>query len=338
MDMGIAKKFVSLVDRSHTIAGQPFSPATGVDIPKGLYGTVHYGIMVPGLPEPFRFLNIIVLIGQPKARLFANPHLIETSAKDTANLLVGSATATPDHFQGYSVQRDCEFKPDGSYLKFGNDLVIEGQYPNFSVVREGHDFNLQLSLRATDKIAHFSRMVGGLYDHWSILCEYQGVIEQHGEKTELQGLCTYEYARAMNVNLPFRFFTYQIINIDENTQVLMVEVLGPFNMEVQRRVYVRTLDDHGGIYSKGFDFKVHTFESEEVVTPNGVRMRLPGQFSWRVEDDEGVELITIEGDCNQDFNYGMTAGYAGSYHYKGRFKGQAISGTGYIEYIDLRGK
>ncbi|MDT5255455.1 MAG: hypothetical protein QOD10_535, partial [Mycobacterium sp.] len=31
----------------------------------------------------------------------------------------------------------------------------------------------------------------------------------------------------MNLPLPLLFFTYQILNIDETTQVLMTEVLGP---------------------------------------------------------------------------------------------------------------
>jgi len=32
----------------------------------------------------------------------------------------------------------------------------------------------------------------------------------------------------------------------------------------------------------------------------------------------------------------MAGGYAGSYQYKGTFKGRTIDGTGYIEYLDIR--
>ncbi|MCH8498980.1 MAG: hypothetical protein LAT63_10910 [Marinobacter sp.] len=333
----ITRNFVTSVDRSQRMAGTPFDPQTSVATPQGSYATVHYGIMIPGLPEPFRFVNVIALIGQPKARLFANPHLIKTSARNTANLLVGTAAATPDHFKGYDVKKDCEFAADGSKLRFGNDLLIEGRYPTFHVRREGHNFNMVLSLQATNKVAHFANMISGLYDHWSLLCRYTGALELGGKATTIDGLCTFEYARAKNVNLPLRFFTYHIINIDENTQVLMVEVLGPLGMEVQRRVYVRSLDSHGGIYSEGFDFTIHSREEGAVVSPNGDRMRLPKRFSWRVDGDDGSELISLTGECNGDFNYGMTAGYAGSYRYTGHFKGKSVSGTGYIEYIDLRG-
>ncbi|HEX6591437.1 MAG TPA: DUF6670 family protein [Moraxellaceae bacterium] len=323
------------LDRSHAINGDAVqAPLTlRPHIPNH---AVHFGIMLPGLPEPFRFLNLITVIGQPRARIFRNTHLIRTTAADTASLLVGTATATPDHFRGYSVQQDCEFAADGSRLRFGNELLMEGRYPVFTARRQGHDFNFELQLRATDRIAHFAKMVGGLYDHWSILCEYQGHLEQGGVQTPVQGLCTYEYARAANLPLPLRFFSYQIINVDARTQVLFVVVLGPRGLPVQRRVYVRSLDSHGGIYSRGFDFTVHEYEASPVTSPEGATMRLPRRFSWQVQDDQGKELIVIDGECNGDFRYGMAAGYAGSYRYQGRFRGQPLQGTGYIEYIDYR--
>jgi hypothetical protein len=297
---------------------------------------VHYGLMMPNLPAPYRFLNVIVVAGQPKAKLFRNPQLIRTTARDTANVLVGTSTGTPDHFQGYSIAQDCDLRPDGSCLRFGQDLILEGSYPHYSARREGHDFNFDLKLKATDKIAHFAKLIGGAYDHWSLLCEYEGTIEHDGSKTPIAGLCTWEYARAFNVNLPLRFFTYQILNIDATTQVLLVEVRGPFGLLVQQRVYVRSLDDHGSIYSRGFDLTVHEYQPQRVTTPAGRSLRLPKAFSWRVDDDQGHELIAIEGVANGDFQYGMAGGYAGSYEYRGHFKRRDVAGTGYIEWIDPR--
>ncbi len=336
MQQPFSAALVKLLDQSYRFNSLPFDPQTSLATPQGIYGCVHYGIMVPNLPAPHNFLNIITVIGQPQAKIFRNAQLIKTTALDTANLLVGTGTGTPDHFQGYSVKNDCDLKPDGSYLRFADDLVLQGQYPHFTVRRQGKAFNVELTLRATDKVANFAQLVGGLYDHWSILCEYEGHIEQAGVVTPVQGLCTYEYARAANVPLPFKFFTYHILNIDERTQVLMVQVLGPMGMHVQRRVYVRTLDDHGRIYSQGFDFTVQELEAEPVVTPYGAAMRLPKRFSWRVDDERGRELIAIQGLANGDFNYGMAAGYAGSYEYQGRYKGKPINGRGYMEYIDQR--
>ena len=60
------------------------------------------------------------------------------------------------------------------------------------------------------------------------------------------------------------------------------------------------------------------------------------RFAWRVADDDGGDLITIDGTSNEDFAYGLGTGYAGSYHYIGRFRDAPITGTGYIEWIDRR--
>lgn len=336
MNIQLPDSIVKVLDHSSLINGQPYDPATQVNTPQGKYTCVHYGVMIPNLPAPFNFLNLLIVVGQPKVKIFRNEHLIKTTALDTANVLIGTGTGTPDHFKGYSVAQDCALVSNGSSLRFGDDLLLEGKYPEFHAVRQGHAFNFDLRIHATDKIAHFARLAGGLYDHWALLCQYDGYLEQDGQKTRVQGLCTYEYARAANVNLPFSFFTYHILNIDEKTQVLLVEVLGPLNVVVQQRVYVRSLDDHGGIYSKGFDLKVQQYAPERVTTPNGLSMRLPRRFSWKVNDNAGAPLIQVECISNDDFKYGMAGGYAGSYRYKGLFKGQPIESVGYIEYLDPR--
>lgn len=103
---------------------------------------------------------------------------------------------------------------------------------------------------------------------------------------------------------------------------------------LQSRVYVRSVDHHGGIYERGLESVVHEYEPEPVTTPNGIKMRLPRVFEWQVNDDQGNLLISIYGKANGDFKYGMAGGYAGSYQYSGQFKGQHIQGRGYIEYID----
>jgi len=333
----VAPKFINkLADRSETTNGIPFNPDTETHTPQGKFTSVHYGAMIPNLPAPFNFLNLLTVVGQPKVHIFRNQHLIKTTDIDTANVLIGTAVGTKDHFNGYSVKNDCALVSNGSSLRFGNDLLLEGKYPNFYAKREGHEFNFELNIRATDKIANFALMTFDLYNHWALLCEYEGYLEYKGEKTKVKGLCTYEYARAVSIDLHMKYFTYHILNIDEKTQVLLVEVIGPLNLVLQRRVYVRSIDDHGAIYTKDFKFHVTQFEPERVTTPNGISMRLPQTFYWSVNDDSGQPFMNIEAVANGDFKYGMAGGYAGSYQYKGRFKGKAIDGRGYIEYLDIR--
>jgi len=338
MKIALPKIVMNSIDRSLPLNGRPFDLTNSLALPKESHTAVHYGIMIPSLPAPHRFLDIIVVVGQSKLKIFRNQHLIKTSAIDTAALLIGTGTEQ-NNFKGYSIEQDCDLHSNDGHLnlRFGKDVCLSGKYPNFIATRSGHTFNFELKLTASDKVAHFAKLIFDQYDHYSILCKYDGYVEKDGAKITVNGLCTFEYARGTNLSLPFRFFTYQILNIDEKTQVLLVEVLGPFDVIVQQRVYVRSLDDHGQVYSRDFRFEVHEYLANQAITPEGFSMKLPKKFTWSVNDDAGNEIIYVEGMSNNDFCYGMAAGYAGSYTYKGRFKGKAISGDGgYIENIDYR--
>ena len=329
-------RLTNLIDSSRIKHSKPFEPNTPVHTPQGKYTCVHYGMMFPNLPAPFNFLNLLTVVGQPLIKLFRNDYLIKTSDIDTANVLIGTAIGTNENFNGYSVQHECELVSNGSSLQFADDLLITGKYPTFYAKREGHDFNFELNIKATDKVANFAELFADTYQHWSLLCEYEGFLQYQDKKTEVKGLCTYEYARGVNINLPMRFFTYQIINIDERTQVLLVEILGPLNVVIQQRVYLRSLHDYGDIYEDGVKLTVHEFEPNRSTTPNGLSMQLPRNFSWTVNDKNGAPLIIINGISNEDFKYGMAGGYAGSYQYTGTFKEKTINGTGYIEWLDIR--
>lgn len=321
------------VSSSHAVNGTPYDPNTPFHPPRGRYRTVHYGLMFPGLPAPLNFLDFITVIGQPKVRAFRNAHLIETSAADTANLLAGTAVRFPGQFRGYQVARDLELAPDASLIRFGEDFALRGSYPNFLVTYRNPEFRADLRVRATDKIAHFAKLRGGLYDHWSLLCEYEGTVDHQGTRYDLSGLSTLEYARAVAVDLFLTFFTYQIINIDADTQVLMVEVRGPLGIPLQQTVYVRSRTDHGGAYENGYRYRVAGYEHTPRHTPEGRDMTLATTFAWAVDDDNGDPLIQIDAVANDDYVYGMTGGYVGSYRYTGTFRGRPVTGTGYVEQI-----
>lgn len=314
--------------------GKPFDPATPFHPPRGRHATVHYGLMFPGLPAPLRFLDIITVIGQPAVQLFRNPQLVETTDADTANLLVGTGVTFPEQFSGFQVARDLELTDDASKLRFGDAMQLTGTYPNFELSVDRGEFAVDLAIEATDKVAHFVRLPFGIYDHWSLLCRHTGTVRYRDETWSLDGLNTLEYARGAKVRLPLTFFTYQIINADAETQVLMVEARATSGFPFQRAVYVRSLSHHGGVFERAFRFAIHERESEVRRTPAGRSMRLGTRFTWSVEDDEGAELISVDCVANDDYVYGMAGGYAGSYEYTGHFRGAEIEGTGYVEFIE----
>lgn len=321
---------LQLANRTEQLNAQPFDPATEVHTPRDRWGIVHYGVMVPGLPAPLRFLDAIVVLGSSTAPIFDNRSLVTTTPEDSAWVMTGSGLVK-DSFRPFSIETECDLAPDGSDLRFGSALTVRRRPEAISVAVENPAGGGVLELRPTTAVSHFVHLPG-VYDHWSLLCEYTGRFDVDGESVETSGLCTYEYARAVNVPLPMRFFTYQIINVDDRVQVLMVEVLAPGRVPVQRSVYVRSTDGANAVHTQGYEHTVHEYADEPLVTPDGHRMRMPRRFTWSVSTDAGE--IRIDGTCNDDFVYGLAAGFAGSYDYTGEFQGRDVSGTGYIEWID----
>ncbi|MGC0366271.1 hypothetical protein ABH922_004255 [Rhodococcus sp. 27YEA15] len=342
---GVARRLTELVNRTGRVNGKPFDPGTPMPPPQGrLRNWVHYGVMVPDLPEPHRAFGVMSIVGTPGVTIFANDLEITTTAPDT--VYTSSATASMDsgQFLVHSIAHDCEFAPDGSRLRFGNELEINGVYPYFTVRRSHQDVTVELEIEATDTVSHFAN-VPGVYRHWSLLSTYRGYVEHQGGRIDVEGLCTVEYAsgigmhsltRSMRPRVPAKFFTYHVLNLDDRTQALLVQVLGPAGFPVQKAVYIRSLDDPGTVFTRGFGFRVDEYEPEPRRTPDGRTMRLPASLSWHVLDDDGRELITVEGRSGGGYSYGLGAGYVGTYDYTGRYRDREVSGVAYIEYIDCR--
>ncbi|WP_018179248.1 DUF6670 family protein [Jongsikchunia kroppenstedtii] len=324
-----------LFNRTGRLNGHPFDPATPLHLPQGKWKIIHFGMMIPDLPDPIRFFDIIAILGTAsRVPAFAAPSLLTTDPDDAAWLLVGSGTSR-DNFHCYSAEQDCDFADDVSRLRWGDQLTITRTDERITVHANPKGLRAELTVRPTREVSHFAHLPG-LYDHWSILCEYTGTfMTDDGTVVESSGLTTWEYARGRSdVPLPIYVFTYQILNISPRVQVLLVELLGPGGVAIQRTVYVRDLDGESRFYTKGFTHSVSRYLPH--TTPDGVEMALPAELSWSVLDDHGHELITIRGKANDDYAYGMAGGFAGSYEYTGRYKRRPIEGTAYIEWIDRR--
>jgi hypothetical protein len=287
---------------------------------------VHYGVMLPGLPAPERYFGVMAIVGTPGASFVANDDRITTSPRDTAYIV-------SRWFRTYSLRRDCVLAPDGSRLRFGDDLLITGSYPHFNVTRT--DPPASLHLDATPAVTRFMR-IPGIYVHWSVLCGVRGNVGG----IDVDTLCTFEYARGVSVHslldrrlpsalrVPVPFFTYHVLNVDDRTQLLFSDVRGPRSIALQSAAHVRSVDGGSTTRRTGHRFDVHTCETR--TTPDGRSMALPLSFTW------GVDGIEVHGRTNGDFAYGLGAGYVGTYDYEGVFDGRSIRGCGYLEYVDTR--
>lgn len=340
----IGWRLLGAVNRTDALNERPFDSRTPMRPPSGRgRNWAHYGVMVPGLPEPHRFFGVMSILGTPGIAVFANDHAITTTPADTVYTVSATAAMSDGQFFTHSIAEDCEFRSDGSYLRYGDDLLIEGTYPSFTVHRHHREVEAELEFQASQSVSHFAH-IPGIYDHWSVLARCRGTIRHQNQTVDVDTLGTVEYATGTGLqslapgtrrHLPVSFFTYHVLNIDDTTQVLMGEVLAG-GLPIQRRVYVRRIDeDLGSVHRRGFDFSVSEYQTAR--TPAGQSMAVPARLHWHVLDHQGEPLVAIDGVSNDDYAYGLGAGFVGSYDYTGSFRDRPVTGTAYQEYIDIRG-
>ena len=343
----LLERVYPLIDGTPALENLPF-PADYAMVPfahSKRIGWTHYGVMIPDLPAPHRFFSIMSIIGTPGALAFDTDHALKTSPRRNATVVCGTAATHPHHFAGYAIDRDCDFPDEGGLVRFGDEVEIVGDYPEFRVNANIQDLRLEIDLRCTDKVTWFLKTP--VYDHLSLLCEYDGTIDFQGERSRISGQCTYEYAACPSpyllrdrplpkpLKIPLDFFTYQIINLDDGVQLLLTRIGIAGNTAVNK-VYVRGIHAYNRTF-QDVHFEVVHYREPAERTPDGRRMRLPARFEWRVGGDAGEDdVLSITCHADTPFTYGLGSGYVGGYCYEGRFRGRAIAGRGYIEYIDRR--
>lgn len=184
-----------------------------------------------------------------------------------------------------------------------------------------------------------------VYDHLSLLAKFKGFLNYQDKYIESEGLCTYEYARAVgphsftnqlipeNHKLPLDFFTYQIINLNENTQLLLTkaDIAG---QTVTYTLHIRHLDQPAEIYTD-VSFDIISYQIDDFISPTGKKMRLPKYFSWIARNDAKQIILNIQAEIDCPFRYGHGQGYASGYRFTGHYFGKEVQGRGYIEYIDI---
>lgn len=120
------------------------------------YGASHYNVVIPDLPAPHRYLGCAVIIGGVGTRAFDIDHAVHGSPRNTATIALGTAATAPDGFCSYSIEDDCDLREDGSLLRFGDDLRIEGRFPDYRITVQRPDFTLDIEVAATDEITWFA--------------------------------------------------------------------------------------------------------------------------------------------------------------------------------------
>lgn len=298
---------------------------------------VHYGIFLPQLPQPYRYLNTMTFIGATGALCFDNDQLAAPDARDTATVLSSTAHGPDHHYRAYDSSADCDFAADGSRLAWGGDLVIAADHPNYTVAGRYAHMTVDLQVTATDQVSWFVRTP--VYGHFSLLATYTGTVADDRGTAEVGGLCTVEYARCASPQaltakplperwkLPADFFTYQVVNLDERTQLLLTDVRAA-GATAAKMAHLRTLDG-GAEAFEDVEFEVLAYQDEPAVDRWGRRMRVPARMRWTVPG-----MLALEADVDSPLRDGHGRGYVGAYSYTGTWRGRDVAGTGYLEWVD----
>lgn len=311
-----------------------------------VYGCMHYGIMISDLPEPFKFLACASIIGNSGFRVFDIDHASRKYGPlGMVTLAHGTAVSTHNGFSSHDVHQEFKYKDDGSLLKFGDRAEVSGSYPNYRLQSQDQDCVIDLELTATGEITWFAK--SKTYDHLSLLTRYKGTIIYQGETHNVFGLCTYEYARGVSVydivnkplpfeyKLPFEFFSYQVMNLDKDTQLVMAYCQAVGYPTLTGGYLRRANQSSKGIQGTVI-FEVLEVDPEPKVDPDGIEMLVPRRFRWVFRDkDQGIDLeVNATVDCN--WLYGLGRGYISGYAWQGFDHGKETQGRGYIEYVDTR--
>ncbi len=325
-----------LLDRSKQLNQ---TPATQVDLachgPNKKYKYIHQRLVIPNLPAPLHYFNFFSMIGQPNVPILCNPDAIHSDALDTASVMCSSSPHMVGQLNHYSIQKQCYF--ENCNFNFYAREQLNSAFPEFHFTRQDDELSVDLKISAIELVTHFTQIRFSLADYWSIPCWCEGTIQYRNQHYQIESLGSFEYARSFKFPyLPLALLTYQMINLSQHRQMILVQLRDSFNKIIQSRIYLKDLESQQAqMFDQRVMFKVQRVYPA-VTTPNGQKMYLPREFEWCYENKAGIR-IWIQGQSRGDFKFGIGAGYVGSFHYQIKINDQVENGEGgYMEYIDCR--
>lgn len=325
---------------------RPSGPALEPHTAGRRYTFTHYNVVIADLPEPHRHLACMVLAGRAGAEVFDHDEIVVGTPANTVTTSIGTAATGSGWFETYDLRTACDLRPDGSHLKIGNDLLIEGSFPNYRIVIERPGLHLELDAECTGQVTWFTH--SPIYRHLGYPARYRGTLTHEGTTQDVSGMLSLEHAQVWSLTalrdrnvprrlkLPWNFFTYHVIQLNPET-MLMLSRSEAFTKPVVTGAWLKGLDGASKRWVSGevvFDILDHRTEPQ--VAPDGSVTHLPSRFRWRIHGSDGEVVTEINARTDTDFVYGVGKGWIGGYRYTGTHEGQPVEGIGYLEYARTR--
>ena len=99
------------------------------------FGSTHYGVMIPDLPEPFRYLSWASVLGYVGFTITDTNYQMSKDGKgDTASLVHGTAlSTTPEAYRTFSIKNDIKFNQTPFAINFDNQSVMHEDGDGFCI-------------------------------------------------------------------------------------------------------------------------------------------------------------------------------------------------------------
>ncbi|AZZ82664.1 hypothetical protein C5O27_17735 [Gordonia alkanivorans] len=334
--LAVARHFT---DAAHRASQKPFDGSLDLlphtELP-GRFGWSHYGLMLPSLPDPHRYLSLMVMAGMTGLHAFDFPQ--EATPDDPQDIVVASASSGADSAyvrEVLSIRRDGRFAPDRA--EFGTLASITGTHPEFDIRIHAGDLDATLTMTCRPNPTRFVK--SPVWQHLGHVGRYRGQVTHRGATTEISGMGNLEYARsispyvvlrrATNRQIPLEWFSYHVVDLPGERQILFTQ-LGVSGSIVETNVIRRSLD--GTVDHKVHEGYHRILETDDTPTvdSHGNEQLLPRVFEF------GCSGISVVGtyDCPPRFAIGR--GYISGYEARVRVDGEEFTTRGYAEHIDER--
>lgn len=316
-------------------AQAPFAFKLAYHPPNTWFKIIQQSLVIANLPAPLHYFNFKAQIGQPNIPIFKSNAPCKDSL-DTVTIINSVSPHMTGQFEKYSISQDCVLHKEN--YQFGPHQQLKGELPCFSLYRQDPELSVELRIQTQPTISHFAKLKFGLglYQHWSLMCHCQGYLDYKGQVTHVDHLGSFEYARAFNVPfLALYFYTYQIIQLQDQRQLILLHIRNHYNQVLQSKVYLRSKDrKHSICLDQNVTLNI-TRVYPRVQTPRFHYMYLPREFSWMVQ--QGRHRIEVYAQSRGDYKSGLGEGYVGSFQYQIKIDDYYEEGNGgYCEFIDLR--
>lgn len=298
------------------------------------FGWTHYGVMVPNLPEPHRYLSLMVMRGRPGLAAFDVDGPGVSAPREVCTVSV--STAAGSFYRIGSASRDFRLSPDGSELHFGDEVRVRIARPRVEVRIATPELAGSVRYDLQPRAASWFVRIPG-YHHLSLPGQLTGRLTAAGTTVDLEGNGTFEYARCVGTNslglgrpmpaLPVDFFTYHVIDVPGFGLALFArvgmagELLGEF-------LDLRSYSGHPsertshvpGFGGSPVEFAADTGADGAV---SGFTIDSPGR-------------ITVRGHVDTPLRVGVGHGHILGYRAEITTADTTLHSRGYAEYVDVR--